>query len=96
MGSDAGVLTRVRWFRFRKVHVTAVAHVWVNQNQPESEFRLIADKEIALLVSLPEFLVCLLAGAELPSWSKATLILLPLEKGLLRGHARVKRVLCRC
>lgn len=62
-----------------------MAHVWENQNQPESEFHLIADNEIALLVSLPELPVCLLAGAELPSWSKATLILLLLDKGLLRG-----------
>lgn len=62
-----------------------MAHVWENQNQPESEFRLIADNEIALLVSLPELPVCLLTGAELPSWSKATLILLPLDKGLLSG-----------
>lgn len=96
MGSGAGVLTRIRWFSFRKVHVPALAHVWINQNQLESEFLLIAGHDTSLLVSLPEFPVCLLTKMEPPSWSEATLILLVSDTGLLRGRAGVKQVLCRC
>lgn len=95
VGSDAGVLTRIRWFSFWKVPVPAVAHVWINQNQLESEFLLTTGCDTCLLMSLPKFTVYLLARMEPPSWSEATLILLFLGMGLPRGHVWVKQVLCR-
>lgn len=89
-------MTRLRWFSFRKVRVPAVAHVWINQNQLESEFLLTAGHDTSLLVSLPEFPICLLTKMEAPSGREATLILLVSGTGLLRGRAGVKQVLCRC
>lgn len=73
----------------------AVAHVCINQNQPESELLLAANNG-ACLLPRPEFPVFLLTWAEPPSWSKATCLVFLWDVSLLRGHPRVGEALCRC